>query len=111
MAGLTLDAFHLEVQPLTEMAAVAKALRQQLTRLFRAPRFDAPLLSARNQQPGVIGLQFRLRTEVRLPLHCCYGHGALFRQITLAVHSKRECSPEQIWNATPKIHRLAASLL
>jgi hypothetical protein len=44
----------------------------------------------------VVGLQFGFGH----PFQRCYSHGALFRRITLAVHSRREWLPEQIWNAT-----------
>jgi hypothetical protein len=54
----------------------------------------------------VVGLQFGFGH----PFQRCYSHGALFRRITLAVHSRCECYQNKS-GTQPKIHWLAGSLL
>ena len=90
------EAFNLELDPLAKVTSIPEAGCEKLPRLLRALCLHAPLLSTRHHHCGVVGLQFGFGH----PFQRCYSHGALFRRITLAVHSRREWLPEQIWNAT-----------
>ena len=98
MAGLTLDAFHLEVQPLTEMAAVALALRQAA----HAPLPRSPLrrTTPRRASPA----SWRDRSSVRVrsgfsfnaatAMALSFGESLWLCILSVSGHR------EQIWNAT-----------